>query len=254
MWVSQLNETDSDFLKQFMHIMKNMLGIKGKYYLPQIYASLCNFSSSWNSEGAFSCLSREDRATGSHHQHTSYRDWRLQVWHIHTLDTISPSVPQRVVCIQTDTCTGRVQSRGSDGVTCMLHSAFKEDLPDHKKEQKRVKRGKPHLNSRDQDLCADSSFVRGSLVAQTVKKKSTCNAGDWVWPLGEEEPLEMGMATCLEKPMDRGAWQATVCGVTKSQTQLSDDRKVNKGCHSKIPHNGWLIHVDVWQNQYNIVK
>ena len=29
------------------------------------------------------------------------------------------------------------------------------------------------------------------------------------------------MATCLEKPMDRGAWQATVCGVTKSQTRLS---------------------------------
>jgi len=26
--------------------------------------------------------------------------------------------------------------------------------------------------------------------------------------------------SCLEKPMDRGAWQATVYGVTKSQTQL----------------------------------
>ena len=47
--------------------------------------------------------------------------------------------------------------------------------------------------------------------------------------------------SCLENSMDREAWQATVCGVTKSQTQLSDDRKVNKGCHSKIPHNGWLI-------------
>ena len=28
--------------------------------------------------------------------------------------------------------------------------------------------------------------------------------------------------SCLESPMDRGAWQATVYGVTKSQTQLSD--------------------------------
>ena len=27
--------------------------------------------------------------------------------------------------------------------------------------------------------------------------------------------------SCLEKPMDRGAWRATVHGVTKSQTQLS---------------------------------
>ena len=28
--------------------------------------------------------------------------------------------------------------------------------------------------------------------------------------------------SCLENPMDRGAWQATVHGVTKSQTWLSD--------------------------------
>ena len=27
---------------------------------------------------------------------------------------------------------------------------------------------------------------------------------------------------CLENPMDGGAWWAAVCGVTKSQTQLSD--------------------------------
>ena len=28
--------------------------------------------------------------------------------------------------------------------------------------------------------------------------------------------------SCLENPMDRGAWQATVHGATKSWTQLSD--------------------------------
>ena len=28
--------------------------------------------------------------------------------------------------------------------------------------------------------------------------------------------------SCLGIPMDRGAWQATVLGVTKSQTRLSD--------------------------------
>jgi len=28
--------------------------------------------------------------------------------------------------------------------------------------------------------------------------------------------------SCLENSMDRGAWQATVHGVTKSQTQLSN--------------------------------
>ena len=43
-----------------------------------------------------------------------------------------------------------------------------------------------------------------------------------------EDPLEKkGMAThsqysCLENSVNRGAWQATVHGVTKSRTQLSD--------------------------------
>jgi len=36
---------------------------------------------------------------------------------------------------------------------------------------------------------------------------------------GNGNPLQY---SCLENPMDRGAWQATVHGVTKSQTQLSD--------------------------------
>ena len=45
--------------------------------------------------------------------------------------------------------------------------------------------------------------------------------------LGQEDPLEEGMAThssilAWRIPMDRGAWQATVCGVTESWTQLSD--------------------------------
>ena len=29
---------------------------------------------------------------------------------------------------------------------------------------------------------------------------------------------------CLENPMDRGAWRATVHGVSKSQTQVSDEQ------------------------------
>ena len=43
--------------------------------------------------------------------------------------------------------------------------------------------------------------------------------------LGQEDPLEQGMAThssilAWSIPMDRGAWWATVYGVTKSQTRL----------------------------------
>ena len=36
---------------------------------------------------------------------------------------------------------------------------------------------------------------------------------------GNGNPLEY---SCLENPTDRGAWQATVHGVTKSRTRLSD--------------------------------
>ena len=36
---------------------------------------------------------------------------------------------------------------------------------------------------------------------------------------GNGNPLQY---SCLENPMDRGAWQATVHGVAKNWTQLSD--------------------------------
>ena len=44
---------------------------------------------------------------------------------------------------------------------------------------------------------------------------------NWEDPLGggNGNPLQY---SCLEKPMDKGAWQATVHGVAKSRTQLSD--------------------------------
>ena len=43
---------------------------------------------------------------------------------------------------------------------------------------------------------------------------------------GQEDPLEKEMATlslnsCLGNSTDRGVWQATIRGVTKSQTRLS---------------------------------
>ena len=48
----------------------------------------------------------------------------------------------------------------------------------------------------------------------------------WSRSVGQEDPLEKGMATlqysCLENSMDREAWWATVHGIGKSQTQLSD--------------------------------
>ena len=52
-------------------------------------------------------------------------------------------------------------------------------------------------------------------------KESACSAGDPCWILGWEDPLENCnplQYSCLENPMDRGAWQATAHAVTKSQT------------------------------------
>ena len=49
----------------------------------------------------------------------------------------------------------------------------------------------------------------------------------WVQSLGWEDSLEEGMVThssilVWKIPMDRGAWQAAVRGVTKSRPRLSD--------------------------------
>ena len=47
---------------------------------------------------------------------------------------------------------------------------------------------------------------------------------------GNGNPLQY---FCLENPMDRGAWQATVHGVAKSWTQLSDFTFLSFPCHSR---------------------
>ena len=65
------------------------------------------------------------------------------------------------------------------------------------------------------------------LVAQTVKNLSACSAGDpGSIPMSGRSPAEGNgnplQYPCLENPMDRGAWQATVHGIAKSQTLLSD--------------------------------
>ena len=63
-------------------------------------------------------------------------------------------------------------------------------------------------------------------MAQMVKNPPAMQE-TWVRSLGWEDPLEEGMAThsCIlawRIPMNRGAWQAIVHGVAKSQTRLND--------------------------------
>ena len=65
------------------------------------------------------------------------------------------------------------------------------------------------------------------LPDDSVSKESACNAGDTGsvpgsgrFPGGgNSNPLQY---SCLENPMDRGAWQVIVYGVSKSRTQLND--------------------------------
>ena len=70
------------------------------------------------------------------------------------------------------------------------------------------------------------SIVPAFLVAQTVKA-SACNAGGPGLIPGSGRSPEEGNGnplqySCLETPMDGGAWSSTVHGVTNSWTTLSD--------------------------------
>ena len=53
---------------------------------------------------------------------------------------------------------------------------------------------------------------------------------------GNGNPLQY---SCLEKPMDRGGWQAIVHGVTQNWTQLkrlsTQTRRQSKGSKSQLP-------------------
>ena len=59
-----------------------------------------------------------------------------------------------------------------------------------------------------------------------VKTLPACNTGDSNLIRGSESSCGVGngnpLQYCLGNPMDRGAWQAIVRGVTKSRTGLSN--------------------------------
>ena len=59
-------------------------------------------------------------------------------------------------------------------------------------------------------------------------KESACNAGDLgLIPGSERSPREGNsnslQYSCLENPMDRGAWRATIHGVAKHSTRLNNE-------------------------------
>ena len=69
------------------------------------------------------------------------------------------------------------------------------------------------------------NYPGGSVVNNLpVMPVKVVNAGSIPWSgrsprEGNDKPLQH---SCLENPMDRGAWRATVQGVSMSWTQLND--------------------------------
>ena len=68
---------------------------------------------------------------------------------------------------------------------------------------------------------------RGVFPGGSDGKEPACNARDpdWIPGSGRTPGEENGCPlqdSCVENPMDREAWWATVCGVAKCQTRLSD--------------------------------
>ena len=64
----------------------------------------------------------------------------------------------------------------------------------------------------------------------------------WVQSLGQEDFPRGGHGnlpqySCLENPMDRGAWWATIHGVAKSQTQLK-----RLSMHACVSSRNRLLH------------
>ena len=89
--------------------------------------------------------------------------------------------------------------------------------------------------------CGDPGLLPGqglgaSLVAQTVKYAPAVRR-TWAQSLVLEDPLEEATVThpstlAWRITMHRGAWQAAVPGVTKSQTRLSTGQGRETGAHT----------------------
>ena len=81
------------------------------------------------------------------------------------------------------------------------------------------------------------NFIKGVFKQRPDRRGAAsmrlCNARDPGLIPGSGRSLEEGMASysCLENPMDRGAWQAAVHRVTHSRTPLKQLSSSSKGKH-----------------------
>ena len=122
----------------------------------------------------------------------------------------------------------------------MLHKrSHCNEKPTHHNQRKLMQ------SNKDQAQSKMNKFKKNFLIYLKKKKtESTCNAGDSI--PGLERSLDKEMATpfqlqlqysCLRNPKNRADWGATVHGVAKGQTQLSDQNNANNlGLPGKVTH------------------
>ena len=96
-------------------------------------------------------------------------------------------------------------------------------------------------------------------------KESTCNAGDLglIPGLGRSPGEGNGKPlrdSCLENPLDRGAWQPTAHRAAKSQTQLPKHTLSTHNllgfydCFHSSSYNLWISIICIWQKKELILK
>ena len=83
-------------------------------------------------------------------------------------------------------------------------------------------------------------------LGSSAGKESACNAGDLGSIPGMGRSPGGGhdnsfQCFCLENPMDRGAWWATVHGVTKSQTKILEWVAISFSRGSSRPRDGTQV-------------
>ena len=101
------------------------------------------------------------------------------------------------------------------------------------------------------------------MLGSQVVKNPSANAGD-IWDAssisgsrrcpgrGNGNPLQY---SCLKNPTDRGTWQATVHGVEKSWTQISDRAHTHTHTHTYThTHTHTHAHNSLLPGQYKALK
>ena len=132
------------------------------------------------------------------------------------LEPVHSSMPDSNCCFLT--CIQISQAAGK--VICYSHflKNFSVCCNPHK--------GFSIVNEAEVDVFLEFSCFFYDPTDGSDSKESACNAGDLglIPGLGKSPREGNGnllQYSCLDNPMDRGPWQATVHGVAKSQTQLS---------------------------------